>query len=141
LTDEECRLLNRRSAQYKAALAAVRAGLADGLPATGRLDWVNPWEDDFDAFANVLADRRPPWLAELVGQQLEAPAHKRHLDPRWLAARRLVRLGAIARPAVPGYTTLMPRALYQELWVRHPAGRQRPGRRQRRIALLAAAHR
>jgi hypothetical protein len=51
----------------------------------------------------VLADRAPTWLADFVDRRLEAEFS--HGFSAWRLARRLVRIGAIARPDVPGYTT------------------------------------
>jgi hypothetical protein len=108
---------------------AAKAGLADGLrtalaASRGMGSWISPWEDEFDEIANVYADRRPPWLAELVDQRLQ---ERLVSDPvfvgghgaleAWFMARRLVRLGAIVRPAIPQYTTQMPVSLYREGWV------------------------
>jgi hypothetical protein len=130
LTVEEHILLDQRYSRLSAAAVAARSGLADGLSealaaAHGGGRWISPWEDDFDEIANVYADRRPPWLAELVDQRLQEQFVS---DPvfmtgqgsleAWQMARRLVRLGAIARPAIPQYTTRMPVALYRERWER-----------------------
>jgi hypothetical protein len=130
LTEEESILLKRRYTRFSAAIVAAKSGLADGLgtaltAAGGVADWINPSEDDFDQIANVYADRRPPWLAELVDQRLQEQYVG---DPvfmtgqggleAWQMARRLVRLGAIARPAIPQYTTRMPVSLYHERWER-----------------------
>jgi hypothetical protein len=129
LPQEERVLLDRRYSRLSAAAVAVKSGLADGLPAAllaagGTGSWISPWEDDFDEIANVYADRRPPWLAELVDQRLQNDFVG---DPvfvggqggleAWPMARRLVRLGAIARPAIAQYTTRMPISLYHEGWV------------------------
>jgi Family of unknown function (DUF6493) len=136
LTDEECVLLDRRSSQYNAALMAARAGLAEGQAAAHWITGVSPWDDDFDEFVNVIADRRPPWLAESIDRKLEPPIDRRYPDKvTWLIARRLVRLGAIARPAIPGYTTRMPGALYQEIWTQYPVGPHKPQRD--RVCLLS----
>ena len=62
-------------------------------------------EADADRVAAVLADRDPPWLAEFVDRWLSG---RRGAGPKsWLVARALVRLGVIARPQVPQYTTTM----------------------------------
>jgi hypothetical protein len=63
----------------------------------------------------VYDDRRPPWLAELVDQRLREEFVG---DPvfvtgqggleAWPMARRLVRLGAIARPAIAQYAAARP---------------------------------
>jgi hypothetical protein len=95
------------------AFLAAAVGLAGGRgPAAKILDDVYSWElpeEAYAAIAGVLADRRPGWLAELVRSRLTV-SFPRGADA-WLLARRLVRLGAIDRPDVPEYTTLMPRAL------------------------------
>jgi hypothetical protein len=128
LTQEERILLRRRYSRLGAAAVAVKSGLADGLPAAltaaGTMSWINPCDDDFDEIANVYADRRPPWLAELAGRRLQEQftgdgvfaGSQGGLEP-WPMARRLVRLGAIARPAIAQYTTRMPISLYHEGWV------------------------
>ncbi len=66
-------------------------------------------EADIDLIASVLADRRPAWLAEFVNRRLQRPG------ANWQLARTLVRLGAIGRPDVPEYTTLMPRGALRVL--------------------------
>jgi hypothetical protein len=129
LTHEERVLLERRYTRLGAAAVAATAGLADGLrtalaASRGMGGWISPWEDEFDEIANVYADRRPPWLAELVDQRLQERSVS---DPvfvggqgaleAWFMARRLVRLGAIVRPAIQQYTTRMPASLYREGWV------------------------
>jgi len=95
------------------AFLAAAAGLAGGRgPAAKILDDVSSWdlpEEAYDVIAGVLADRRPDWLAELVRSRLTM-RFPRGADP-WILARRLVRLGAIDRPDVPEYTTLMPQTL------------------------------
>jgi hypothetical protein len=128
LTQEERVLLERRYTRLSAAAVAVKSGLADGLPAAlaaaGTMSWISPWDDDFDEIANVYADRRPPWLAKLADQRLQERfvgdgvfvGSQGGLEP-WPMARRLVRLGVIARPAIAQYTTRMPISLYHEGWV------------------------
>jgi hypothetical protein len=128
LTQEGRVLLKRRYTRLGAAAVAVKSGLADGLrtalTAAGAMSWISPWDDDFDEIANVYADRRPPWLAELAGRRLQERflgdgvfvGSQGGLEP-WPMARRLVRLGAIARPAIAQYTTRMPISLYHEGWV------------------------
>jgi hypothetical protein len=128
LTEEERILLRQRYRRLSAAAVAAKSGLADGLStalvaAGGVGSWISPAEDDFDEIANVYADRRPPWLADLVDQRLREEFVG---DPvfmggqggleAWFMARRLVRLGAIARPAIAQYTTRMPVSLYHERW-------------------------
>jgi len=80
----------------------------------------------------VHDDRRPPWLAELVDQRLQDQYTGNPLLvggqgglEAWFMARRLVRLGAIARPGIALYTTRMPLALYREqLITGQPRARQ-----------------
>lgn len=128
LSMQERVLLARRLTRVSAAIVAVKSGLADDLSAAlaaadGVFDWINPTEDDFDEIANVYADRRPPWLAELVDHRLQQDfvgpsvfmTGQGGLEA-WQMARRLVRLGAIARPAIAQYTTRMPVSLYHERW-------------------------
>jgi hypothetical protein len=126
LTEEERVLLTRLYTRLSAAAVAAKSGLADGLgtalmAAGGVHSWISPSEDDFDEIANVYADRRPPWLAELVDQRLREQLVGNMLYvggqgglEAWFMARRLVRLGAIPRPAIAQYTTRMPVALYRE---------------------------
>jgi Family of unknown function (DUF6493) len=129
LTEEERILLERRYTRLSAAAVAVKSGLAGDLgtaltAAGGVHSWISPWGEDFAEIANVYADRRPPWLAELADQRL---AEQFVADPlvvggqggleAWFMARRLARLGAIARPEIPQYTTRMPVSLYRERWV------------------------
>ena len=129
LTNEERTLLEQRYTRLSAAAVAVKSGLAEDLPtalvaAGGVHDWISPSGDDFDQIANVYAERRPPWLAELIDQRLQEQFLG---DPlvlgsqggleAWFMARRLVRLGAIARPAIPQYTTRMAVSLYREYWL------------------------
>jgi hypothetical protein len=61
----------------------------------------------YDAVAGVLADRQPPWLAEVVDALLRLAARERGWVDAWQLARRLVRLEAISRPNVPEYASLM----------------------------------
>lgn len=137
LTEQESILLEQRYTRLSAAFLAAKSGLADGLraarAAAGVMSFISPWEDEFDEIANVYADRRPPWLAELVDQRLQEQFAG---DPvftgaqgcleAWFMARRLVRLGAITRPAIPQYTTRMPVSLYREGWANpgQPDGRR-----------------
>jgi hypothetical protein len=128
LTDEERILLERRYTRLSAAAVAAKSGLAGDvstalLAAGGVSDWISPLSDDFDEIAHVYDDRRPRWLAELADRRLQEEFVG---DPvfvtgqggleAWPMARRLVRLGAIARPAVAQYTTRMPTSLYHEHW-------------------------
>jgi hypothetical protein len=98
------------------AFLAASLGLAGGVAvahiADGRcVHWYRVPDADLDLIAGVLADRRPPWLAELVRRKL-CDQFDSGLDA-WRLARRLVRLGAIERPRVPEYTTKMPTALHR----------------------------
>ncbi len=61
--------------------------------------------------AGVLNNRRPGWLADFVNGNLTAE-YFTGVGP-WPLARKLVRLGAIQRPDVAQYTTLMPRAMWR----------------------------
>ena len=120
--------MQQRYTRLNAAAVAAKSGLADDLPtavtAAGTMSWISPWGDDFDEIAHVYADRRPPWLAELADQRLQERfvgdgvfvGSQGGLES-WPMARRLARLGAIARPAIPQYTTRMPISLYHEGWV------------------------
>jgi Family of unknown function (DUF6493) len=126
LTEEERILLKRHYTRLGAAVVAAKSGLAGDLPtalmAAGQVkSYISPWEDDFDEIANVYADRRPPWLAELTDQRLQEqyPGDPLYAGGQggleaWFMARRLVRLGVIARPAIAQYTTRMPVSLYRE---------------------------
>ena len=67
---------------------------------------------EYAALAGVLADRKPPWLADLVERRLTARVAL-GLNA-WPLARWLVRLAAIDRPAVPEYGAGMVRALAQD---------------------------
>ena len=137
LTEEERVLLTRRYTRLSAAVVAAKSGLADGAPAARKAEgtvhsYISPWEDDFDEIANVYADRRPPWLAELVDQRLQDQYTGNPLLAggqggleAWFMARRLVRLGAIARPAIAPYTTRMPASLYREQVIAGPPRAQR----------------
>jgi hypothetical protein len=73
-----------------------------------------PSAADLDAIAGVLADRHPEWLADFVNRRLRAEFE---LGLRaWPLARRLVRLGVIDRPVVPGYATKFPSAIGEPTW-------------------------
>jgi hypothetical protein len=87
-----------------AAFLTAALGLAGGVAEAARLarDYhSHPGPDDaeLDAISGVLADRRPPWLADLIDRHLELQAGFPFGIPAWPLARRLVRLGAIGRPA------------------------------------------
>lgn len=96
-----------------AAFLAAALGLAGGVKVAVRAadDYESPSyqplpEADVDAVCGVLADRGPEWLAEFVDRRL-TEVYSFGFDC-WMAARRLVRLGAIDRPEVPQYTTSLP---------------------------------
>lgn len=101
--------------RHGAAFLAAALGLAGGVAVAVKAaddDYhdYDPSEADLDAVAGVLADRRPEWLAEFVSRRLEA-SFSFGFDP-WLLARRLVRLGTIPRPEVPGYITRFPEHMW-----------------------------
>jgi Family of unknown function (DUF6493) len=123
----------RRNREYSAwrdianglAFQLASLGLAGGVAIAARTasemsSWGSVGTADVDLVAGVLADRRPDWLADFV---------RRHLRtefgfPAWPLARQLVRLGAIPRPDVPEYTTLMP---YGARWqAQGPGGNDAP---------------
>ena len=87
-------------------------GLIGGVTAAARAAWDVPSgsrrDPEVDLIAAVLADRAPDWLADLVDRHLRLWARYPLGIPAWPLARKLVRLGAIARPDLPEYTTLMP---------------------------------
>ena len=101
------------------AFLVAALGLAGGVAEAARLAWEyesfrEAGEPELDAVAGVLADRRPPWLADFIGRHLEQQARFRGLGfPAWPLARRLVRLRVIDRPDVAAYTTLMPWGLHR----------------------------
>jgi hypothetical protein len=100
----------RNSPAFLAASLGLAGGPAAAHIAADRCDhWQQPGDRGFDAIAGVLADRRPPWLAELVSRKLCARFELGLCS--WTLARKLVKLGAIDRPDVPQYTTKMPAAL------------------------------
>ena len=99
------------SAAFLAASLGLAGGAAAAHIAADRCDsWRQPADPEFDTIAGVLADRRPPWLADLVDRKLRAPF--RGLCS-WTLARKLVGLGVIERPDVPEYTTRMVSVLHQ----------------------------
>lgn len=103
--------------RQSAAFLAAALGLAGGVAEAARLvqdyhQYPGPAELELDAIAGVLADRRPPWLADFIDRELEVQGRSGFGMPAWPVARRLVRLGAITRPSEPAYTTLMPWALH-----------------------------
>jgi len=98
------------SAAFLAASLGLAGGPAAAHIAADRCDsWQQPADPDFDVIAGVLADRRPPWLADFVARKLRARWESGLCS--WTLARRLVKLGAINRPDVNEYTTKMPFAL------------------------------
>jgi hypothetical protein len=94
------------------AFAALGVGVAGGRPAAGRaLDECRGRDHhvsdaEWAAVAGVLADRNPPWLAELVDARLGDDWRHRSAGS-WSLARRLVRIDAIDRPVVPEYGAVM----------------------------------
>jgi hypothetical protein len=95
------------------AFRAAQFGLVGGVAAATRLarDFYHTGhdddshDDDASTVAAILADRRPAWLADLADRHLQQwPGGV----AAWPLARALVRLGAIPRPDVPEYATLMP---------------------------------
>jgi hypothetical protein len=100
------------------AFAAMGVGLAGGHLAAdkflvechGRDYQVSDAEQE--AVAGVLADRNPPWLADLVERRLSA-RWPMGLNA-WRMTRALVRLGVIDRPENPEYGAQLPIALAQE---------------------------
>jgi hypothetical protein len=91
-------------------LAAL--GLAGGVAAAAKLaSEFGNWETtpaEVSQVAVVLADRRPPWLADFMDRHLKLHGEFQFGIAAWPLARALVRLGAIPRPSRPEYTTLMP---------------------------------
>jgi hypothetical protein len=102
------------------AFLAAALGLAGGAAAAVRAADDHPFHrnrlsaEDLDVIAGVLADRHPRWLADFVNRRLSADFE---LGLRvWPLARRLVRLGVIDRPDVPGYATKFPSAIGEPTW-------------------------
>src|SRR5580693_4455984 len=100
-------------------------GLIGGVAAAATAAWDisghSRCDPEIDLIAAVLADRAPDWLADLVDRHLRLWARYPLGIPAWALARELVRLGAIARPDLPEYTTLMPGGVF--------LATQPPGRR------------
>jgi Family of unknown function (DUF6493) len=98
------------------AFQAAAFGLAPGAVPAGRHAYLLSRilsTAEFEVLAQVLDDRRPPWLASFVDQRLAG----RNVGPgAWVIARRLVTLGAIERPVIPEYTTGMVMALRRYAW-------------------------
>lgn len=91
-------------------------GLAGGVAAAVRAaqDFPHSYEmtdADIGLAAALLADRAPGWLADLVDRHLRAHGQYQLGIPVWPLARKLVKRGAITRPSVPEYTTLLPGGL------------------------------
>src|SRR4029077_18840629 len=61
---------------------------------------------EWAVIAGVLADRNPPWLAELVDTRLSDGWRHRSAGS-WSRARGLVRLDTIDRPVIPEYGAVM----------------------------------
>jgi len=98
------------------AFQAAAFGLAPGAVPAGRHAYLLSRilsSAEFEVLAQVLDDRRPPWLASFADQRLAG----RNVGPdAWVIARRLVTLGAIERPVIPEYTTRMVVALRRYAW-------------------------
>jgi Family of unknown function (DUF6493) len=100
----------RNSAAFLAATLGLAGTVATAHIAADRCDpWRQPNATELAVIAGVLADRRPPWLAELVNRKLRDDWDSGLSS--WALARALIRLGAIERPEVPQYITRMPSAL------------------------------
>lgn len=100
------------------AFAVLAVGVAGGLAAADRALSGYHGRDyrvsgtEWAVIAGVLADRNPPWLAELADARLRS---RWDWGSRyWPLARRMVRLGAIDPPAGPEYGAMMVRSLAQE---------------------------
>jgi hypothetical protein len=107
---QEIRAL-RGSVAFLAAALGLAGGAAEAARLAGDYHSYTRWaEPELEAIVGVLADRRPPWLADFIDQQLAARWGMG--IPSWTLARRLVRLGVIGRPTVAEYTTHMPWALH-----------------------------
>jgi uncharacterized protein DUF6493 len=129
----------REMANGRAFRLAV-VGLAGGVAAAARaledfepIDW--RWGNEVEMVAAVLADRSAEWLTELISRHLRLHGRFPFGIPAWPLARRLVRLGAIARPDVPEYTTLMPQGVWHTPEV--PDGDTRPADYDLTAVLLA----
>lgn len=91
-------------------------GLSGGVAAAARAaqDFPHSYEmtdADIGLAAALLADRAPGWLGDLVDRHLRMHGQYQLGIPAWPLARKLVQLGAITRPSVPEYTTLLPGGL------------------------------
>lgn len=90
-------------------LAAL--GLAGGVAIAAKLAWEFGWDTtpaELGLVAQVLADRRPDWLVDLMDRHLKLYGQYAFGIAAWPLARWLVRLGSIPRPEIPEYATLMP---------------------------------
>ncbi len=119
-----------RALTQNPVFVAAAAGLAGGVNIAIKAldDYHNSWEfpeDGYDLIAGVLADRNPDWLPDLITRRLTAEFG--FGVSAWRLARRLVRLGVIARPELAEYTTAMPGEVG---WIRAVPGLT--GRRTRR---------
>jgi Family of unknown function (DUF6493) len=98
------------------AFTALAVGVAGGRAAAdrtlnechGRDHHVS--DAEWAAIAGVLADRNPPWLAELADVRLSGDWWH---HGAWPLARWLVRLGVIDRPVIPEYGAMMVTGLAQ----------------------------
>ena len=100
----------RRGLAWQLAVLGLAGGATAAASALGYFH--GSWEEAdaaVEAVAGVLDDRRPKWLASFVDGNLTAEFFS-GVGP-WPLARKLVRLGAIERPDVSQYITLMPAAL------------------------------
>jgi len=102
-------------------LPASRARLAGGVAIAAKLaSDFGSWRTtaaEVEQVAVVLADRSPDWLADFIDRHLK---HQFGIAA-WPLARALVRLGAIPRPDVPEYATLMPNGV---TWHAHEGNAQ-----------------
>ena len=97
---------------YQAAVFGLAGGVKVALQAAEDFGGYLVHDDaDTEMVVAVLADRRPPWLADFVDRHLHRFGEWHSGVDAWPLARKLVRLGTIPKPEVPEYTTLMPRAL------------------------------
>ena len=100
------------------AFATFAVGVAGGRAAAQRAleechghNW-DVSAADWAVIADVLADRNPPWLAELVDAGL-SNGRMFFRGGAWPLARTLVRIGAMDHPANPDYAVAMVRGLAQ----------------------------